>query len=117
MKWSRFISVLCCLTWSFMTVQAQRTIRLDLEETIRMANDSSLMAFRNENMYLSGYWEYRTYKAERLPSLSLDLVPSQYYRYITERYDSNLDHDVFRQQQMFSASGGIQHNSFFFFFF
>ena len=106
MKWSRFISVLCCLTWSFMTVQAQRTIRLDLEETIRMANDSSLMAFRNENMYLSGYWEYRTYRAERLPSLSLDLVPSQYYRYITERYDSNLDHDVFRQQQMFSASGG-----------
>ena len=67
MKWSRFISVLCCLTWSFMTVQAQKTIRLDLEETIRMANDSSLMAFRNENMYLSGYWEYRTYKAERLP--------------------------------------------------
>ena len=107
MKWSRFISVLCCLTWSFMTVQAQRTIRLDLEETIRMANDSSLMAFRNENMYLSGYWEYRTYRAERLPSLSLDLVPSQYYRYITERYDSNLDHDVFRQQQMFSASGGL----------
>lgn len=107
MKWIRFISVLCCLTGSFLTLQAQRNICLDLDETIRMANDSSLMAFRNENMYLSGYWEYRTYKAERLPSLSLDLTPSQYYRYITERYDSNLDHDVFRQQQMFSASGGL----------
>ena len=107
MKWIRFISILCCLIVSFVSAQAQRSICLDLEETIRMANDSSLMAFRNENMYLSGYWEYRTYKAERLPSLSLDLVPSQYYRYITERYDSNLDHDVFRQQQMFSASGGL----------
>ena len=107
MKWIRFISVLCCLTGSFLTLRAQRNISLDLDETIRMANDSSLMAFRNENMYLSGYWEYRTYKAERLPSLSLDLTPSQYYRYITERYDSNLDHDVFRQQQMYSASGGL----------
>lgn len=58
-------------------------------------------------MYLSGYWQYRTYKANRLPSLTLKLMPTQYNRYITQRYDSNTDMDVYREQQMFSAGGGL----------
>ena len=86
---------------------AQRTVVLDLKRTIGLASDSSLTAFRNQNMYLSGYWAYRTYKANRLPSLSLNLTPAQYYRYITQRYDSNADMDVYREQQMFSAGGGL----------
>ena len=86
---------------------AQHTVVLDLKRTIGLASDSSLTAFRNQNMYLSGYWEYRTYKANRLPSLSLNLTPAQYYRYITQRYDSNADMDVYREQQMFSAGGGL----------
>ena len=74
---------------------------------IALANDSSLSAFRYQNMYLSGYWEYRSYKAARLPSLSLNLTPAQYYRYITQRYDSQADVDVYREQQMFSATAGL----------
>ena len=50
---------------------AQPSLTLDLRQTIRLANDSSLEAFRAQNMYLSGYWEYRTYRANRLPSLTL----------------------------------------------
>ena len=88
-------------------LQAQRHLKLDLMRTIEMANDSSLEAFRAQNMYLSGYWEYRTYKANRLPSLTLNLVPAQYYRDITRRYDSQQDLDVFRTQQSFYASGGL----------
>ena len=80
---------------------------LDLQRTIELANDSSLTAFRYQNMYLSGYWEYRTYRANRLPSLSLNLTPARYYRYITQRYDSGSDMDVYREQQLFSASGGL----------
>ena len=86
---------------------AQHPLKLNLKRTIELANDSSLSAFRYQNMYLSGYWEYRTYKANRLPSLTLNLMPAQYYRYITQRYDSNTDMDVYREQQMFSASGGL----------
>jgi outer membrane protein TolC len=80
---------------------------LNLQKAIEIANDSSLTAFRYQNMYLAGYWEYRAYKANRLPSMSLNLMPAQYYRYITQRYDSNQDVDVYREQQMFSASGGL----------
>ena len=96
---------LVCLT--AISTFAQQPVKLNLKHTIELANDSSLSAFRYQNMYLSGYWEYRTYKANRLPSLTLNLMPAQYYRYITQRYDSNTDMDVYREQQMFSASGGL----------
>ena len=63
-------------------------LTLTLERTITLAADSSLDAFRYKNMYLAGYWEYRTYKAGRLPSLTLNLTPAQYRRYFTQRHDS-----------------------------
>ena len=96
-----------CLMWFLLPLHAQQPVKLNLKRTIELANDSSLSAFRYQNMYLSGYWEYRTYKANRLPSLTLNLMPAQYYRYITQRYDSNTDMDVYREQQMFSAGGGL----------
>jgi outer membrane protein TolC len=103
----RRISILLLLVLCGAGVQAQQVLRLDLKRTIALANDSSLSAFRYQNMYLSGYWEYRSYKAARLPSLSLNLTPAQYYRYITQRYDSQADVDVYREQQMFSATAGL----------
>ena len=92
---------------SGINAQAQNIIRLDLKKTITMANDSSLSAFRYQNMYLSGYWEYRSYKAARLPGLTLKMTPAQYYRSITRRYDSQQDIDVYREQQMYSAGAGL----------
>lgn len=88
-------------------LSAQQSLTLDLQQTIALANDSSLQAFRNRNMYLTGYWEYRSYKAERLPSLTLNLIPAQYYRDIVRRYDSGTDIDVYRTQQSFYASGNL----------
>ena len=46
-------------------VSAQSLV-LSLEKTISLAADSSLEAFRTKNLFLSGYWEFRNYKAERL---------------------------------------------------
>lgn len=71
---SRRFSILFLLLLCAAGMKAQRVLRLDLKETITMANDSSLSAFRYQNMYLSGYWEYRSYKAARLPSLTLNMT-------------------------------------------
>lgn len=87
--------------------KAQNRIVLDLQRTIEIANDSSLQAFRNQNLYMSGYWEYVSFKAGRLPSLSLNLTPASYNRYITQRYNYDENIDVYRAQQMYSASGGL----------
>ncbi|MDE5761725.1 TolC family protein [Bacteroides sp.] len=89
------------------SLQAQQRITLDLQQTIALANDSSLEAFRTKNMYLAGYWEFRTYKANRLPSLTLNMTPAQYNRDITKRYDSEQDLDIYRSQQSFYAYGNL----------
>lgn len=97
-----FICMACCSQ-----IQAQERLKLNLQQTISLANDSSLEAFRTQNMYLSGYWAYRAYKAGRLPSLTLKMTPAEYYRDITKRYDSEVNLDVYRSQQSLSSSGGL----------
>ena len=59
--------------------QTQHTITLD--EAIALANDSSLTVLREQNNYLYSYWQYRTFKAERLPSVSMRLTPVTYNRF------------------------------------
>lgn len=85
-----------------------QTLVLSLEKTIALAADSSLQAFRNKNMFLSGYWQFRTYRAERLPSLTLGVTPAEYNRDITKRYDSENDIDIFRKQQSFYAGANLR---------
>lgn len=89
------------------SAMGQQQITLDLQQTIALANDSSLEAFRTKNMYLAGYWEYRTYKANRLPGLMLNMTPAQYNRDITKRYDSEQNIDIYRSQQSFHAYGNL----------
>ncbi len=101
------ISIILLVIFAAGTAVAQRKVVLDLQHTIEIAGDSSLQAFRNQNLYMSGYWEYRSYRAGRLPSLSLDLTPASYNRYITQRYNYDENIDVYRAQQMYAAGGGL----------
>ena len=104
----RKLSLWICLGMGILSpAAAQQRVTLDLQQTIALANDSSLEAFRTKNMYLAGYWEYRTYKANRLPSLTLNMTPAQYNRDITKRYDSGQDLDIYRSQQAFYAYGNL----------
>lgn len=101
-------SLICCAAVAIaMTMTAQRKVTLSLNDAIRMANDSSLTVFRYQNLYAAGYWQWRTFKANRLPSLTLNLQPAQYNRYITQRYNYEENIDVFRGQQIYRASGGL----------
>ena len=50
-------------------------LSLTLEDAINLANQQSLLSFRYKNMYLARYWEFRSFKADRLPSLGLSASP------------------------------------------
>lgn len=98
----------CLLLLLFSTVPATgQTIDLDLAATVRLAADSSLEAFRVRNLYRTSYWEYRSYKAARLPVVTLNLTPVQYNRDIVKRYLSESNRDVYRSQQSFYSSGNL----------
>lgn len=103
----KLILTIALIAGAVISSQSACTVRLSLDEAIRMAGDSSLQAFMNQNLYMSGVWEYRAYRAARLPSLSLDLTPASYNRYITQRYNFEDNIDIFRAQQLFSASGSL----------
>ncbi|GHU63113.1 membrane protein [Bacteroidia bacterium] len=91
-----------CLT----TLPAQEK-RMTLSQCVEIATDHSLQAFRAKNMYLSGYWAFRTYKAGRLPFVSLQLTPVQYNSNFIKRYDYNQNIEVYRQQQSIASSAGL----------
>lgn len=103
----RLTDMMLLLLAALPTLSAERPVRLTLGDAVRLANDSSLTAFRNRNLYASGYWEWRTFKANRLPEISLRLNPASYNRFITQRYNSEENIDVFRAQQTYSASAGL----------
>ncbi len=106
----RIYSILSILLFPAIVALAGERVTLSLGDAIRLANDSSLMTFRYHNLFASGYWQWRTFKANRLPSLSLNLMPAQYNRYIIQRYDSEEDIDIFRSQQIYMASAGLAVN-------
>jgi len=96
------------LVFSFSLLSAQENkLNMGLEECIDIATSGSLQAFRAKNLYLSSYWEFRSFKAGRLPTISFQFSPIQYSNNITQRYDYSQNIDVYRQQQSVSSSGGI----------
>ena len=68
-------------------INAQQAKVFTLTRTIELASENSLESFRVKNMYRSYYWSYRTYRAERLPGLSLNMTPVSYNRQFVQRYD------------------------------
>jgi outer membrane protein TolC len=82
-------------------------VRLTLAESIELAIDSSLQSFRAKNQYMADYWAYVSYKAGRLPSLTLQITPLQYRSDFTKRYDSANDIDVYRRQQSLYSFGNL----------
>ena len=102
----KFVFSFYLLVFSLNTLSAQ-TVNLTLNRTIEIASDSSLQAYSSKNQYQASYWAFRTFKAGRLPSLTLKMTPLQYYRDIVRRYDSQNNIDIFREQQSLFTSGNL----------
>ncbi|MFA8432983.1 MAG: TolC family protein [Marinifilaceae bacterium] len=72
---------------------------LTLNQVLQRAQTNSLDAFLQKNMYLAHHWEYKSYRADLLPNLSLSMTPMDYNRTFTQRYNSVTDRDEYREQQ------------------
>jgi outer membrane protein TolC len=72
---------------------------LSLEDVINLASTQSLDAFRNENMFLARYWEFRYFKADRLPSLSLQATPFDYNRSMQKVYNYDENRDEYKLRE------------------
>ena len=86
---------------------AQRRVVLDLDRTISLSTDSSLSAQKYQSVYDVSRYEYLSWQASRKPQISLQSTPVMYERYMTQRYVSTEDVDVYRQQRTFYSQTGI----------
>jgi outer membrane protein TolC len=102
----KIILILSIITLSILEISSQQRI-LTLEQTIAIASDSSLQAFVSKNLYLSSYWQFKTYKAARLPSLSLNTIPISYINNFEKRYDNVNNIDVYRKQKSLFSHGSL----------
>ena len=86
---------------------AQHRVVLDLDRTISLSTDSSLSAQKYQSVYDVSRYEYLSWQSSRKPQISLESTPVMYERYMTQRYVSTEDVDVYRQQRMFYSQAGI----------
>ncbi|HKJ79981.1 MAG TPA: TolC family protein [Prolixibacteraceae bacterium] len=90
--------IICTALFSF-SGKGQEIKYLTLADVIEIASSQSLDAFRNQNMYLASYWEFRYYKADKLPSLSLQATAVDYNRSMQKVYNYDLNRDEFKLRE------------------
>ena len=108
----RFCFLLAAAQCSMFNLQcsmtyAQHRVTLDLDRTLRLATDSSLSVQRYQSVYDASRYQYQSWQASRKPQIALESKPVMYERYMTQRYLSIEDIDVYRQQRMFYSEAGI----------
>ena len=100
------IIILAIAGFSFKT-KAQENVQLTLPDVIEIASKQSIDAFRNKNMYLASFWEYRFFQAERRPGISLSTNPLDYNRFLKKEYNFETNEDEFRLREYLNSDIGI----------
>ncbi|MFA8436267.1 MAG: TolC family protein [Marinifilaceae bacterium] len=104
----RIFSVIVCVNLLFNgTAFAQTMVKsLSLPQVIQLAKDQSLDSYVARNKYIGSYWQYRTYKADYLPSISLDATLPDLNRSIVRQLQDD-GTDKFVSQKTLSNYGGL----------
>lgn len=88
----------------------QENYNLSLIEVVNLASQNSLDAFRYKNMYLASYWEFRYYKADKLPSLTLTATPLDFNHYRKREYNFQTNEEEYVLRDYFNADMSMQLN-------
>lgn len=62
---------------------------LTMEDVLQLAQENSISAMSNRNMFAASYWSFRSYKAEMLPSLNLSANMANFNRSLVQLQDYN----------------------------
>jgi outer membrane protein TolC len=81
---------------------------MSLTDAIKIATDSSLAAFKAQNLYLASYWEYRSYLASKKPSLTFNTTFLDYSRALNKVYNSVKNiYQYSEQQDIYSSANAM----------
>ena len=83
-------------------------MKLTLNEAIDLASRQSIDAFKQKNMYLSSYWQYKYYRADKLPYLSVGSNPFSYNNSIRQDYIPQDQTWQYGQQKNITSSASVK---------
>ncbi|HCY41718.1 MAG TPA: TolC family protein [Prolixibacteraceae bacterium] len=106
-----FLFLIVLISGFGLKVYAQQdNYNLNLDQVVKLASQNSLDAFRNKNMYLASYWEFRYYKADKLPSLNLTTTPLDFNHYRKREYNFQTNEEEYVLRDYFNSDLTMQVN-------
>ncbi len=101
-------ALIMCLSLNYGAVEAQQPVQnISLNEVLTLASKNSLDAFKSKRKYGVNYWQFRSFKSSLLPKVNFEARPFTFNRALVERYDSEQNIDVFRQQQNLNTFANV----------
>ena len=105
---ARLAVILVLVGFSFSNSKGEQLVMdMTLEQVIDLAHQQSLFAFRSQNMYLSRYWEFRSFRANRLPSLVLSSTPVNFDRSVRSQFISEEEGERFIPRSFFTSDAAL----------
>jgi outer membrane protein TolC len=110
MKKIIIILIFAFAVFSEKTFAQNEQFSLSLDEAVKIASQKSLDAFRYKNMYLASYWENRYYRADRLPTLSMNATPLDFNHYRRREYNFQTNEEEYVLRDYFNSEMSLQLN-------
>lgn len=101
------ITTILLFTGFFSCFSQVSSKKLSLPEVIEIAGAQSIDAFRYKNMYLASYWEYRYFRADQLPGLSLSSSPAVFNRSRQKEYNIITNKEEYIQREYFNSDVSV----------
>ncbi|MEI7828420.1 MAG: TolC family protein [Prolixibacteraceae bacterium] len=105
---NRICTILLLLVAFQISMAQEKAKKLTLNEAIDLASSQSLDAFRQQNMYLSSYWEFKYYKSDKLPQFLVGANPLSYNNSIRQDYIPQDQSWQYSQQKNITSSASLK---------
>src|SRR5450759_1295837 len=95
MKKLLLFSMIVVLLFSTKKIVAQEVKKLTFEEVIRIAEEQSPNALMAKHRFRSSYWQFRSFRAQYLPSLTLSGTTPDFSNGLDKVYDSQTEQYIY----------------------
>jgi outer membrane protein len=107
MKKLFLFSIITVLLFAANIVNAQEVKKLTFDEVIKLAEEQSTNALIAKHRFRSSYWQYRSFKAQYLPSLTLSGTTPDFSNGLDKVYNSQTDQYEYKSTNTISNLGTL----------
>jgi outer membrane protein TolC len=105
---NRIFTILLLVVAFQISLAQEKVKKISLYEAIDLASSQSLDAFKQQNMYLSSYWEYKYYRSDKLPQFLVGANPLSYNNSIRQDYIPQDQSWQYSQQKNITSSASLK---------